>query len=121
MSLKSSISQASASCGLNLFLAIKISVEVVSKASRGIIESQLLIDTVNLLEVLRIELEVTAEVGLDTRWSLGLGNHTVAVSDSPRERYLCTTLVVLLANLHQNGVILRRSAFVCSKGLMLLP
>lgn len=93
---------------IRLFLlAIKVSEEVVVEPSRSVVEAQFLIDAINPLQIGGLELEVATEVGSNTRWCLGLWNNRVAVVDAPRQCYLRTCLVVLLANLDKCWIVLR--------------
>lgn len=90
-----------------LFLSIQISVETITKATARIIESQLLVNTRDLLQVACIKLEISLQIRLYPGGSFGLWKHAVAVCDSPRKSNLCAILVVLLSNLDKNGIILK--------------
>lgn len=54
-------------------LALEVGIEIPLEVLTGIIEPQLLVNTVNLLDILRIELEVALEVVLDSALRLALG------------------------------------------------
>lgn len=61
---------------LNLPLsAIVTSVELVAEVARWVVEAHFLVNRVDLLEILRFELEVTLQVVSDTRRRLRLWNH----------------------------------------------
>lgn len=88
-----------------LFLSVQIREEVVAEVHRRIVESQLLIDGLDLLHVLFGKLEVALEVRLNPMGSLALRNHRVANSDAPCKRNLRARLVVLLSDLVERRVI----------------
>jgi hypothetical protein len=90
----------------NLFLPIKIRIELISKRITRVVESQLLINALNLLHILRRELEIALQVRLYARWSLGFREDGVALCNAPRESYLRTGLVVFLGDFDEDGIIL---------------
>lgn len=62
---------------------LKVLEEVPTKLSTAVVEPQLTVDLVNLVHIIRIQLEVAFKVRLDSRGSLGLGENGVTVRDSP--------------------------------------
>lgn len=89
-----------------LFLSIQTNVEVISKRPRWVIESQLLIQTVNLLNILIFKLKVSLQIISNPLRSLALWHHTPAMSNTPGEGNLCTALSILLTNLHKDRLLL---------------
>lgn len=71
----------------------------------GIAQSPFAVQRIDLLKVGILQLEVTLQVLLDSRWSFAFRNDASAVSDAPRKRCLCTSLVVLLADLSKSWVV----------------
>lgn len=88
-------------------LALQVRVEGVPKGLARIVEPQLLVDALDLLHVLRVQLEVALQVRRDARGRLGFGKHGVALGDAPGERNLGAGFVVLLADLNEDWVVLR--------------
>ncbi len=62
----------------NLF-AIQVSVEVPLEVLARVVESQLLVDAVDLLDILRFKFEVALEVLDDSAFGLALGKHASPV------------------------------------------
>ena len=85
---------------------VKICVELVAKRFTGIVESKLLVNPINLLPILRRELEVNFQVRLDARGGLRFGKDRVTLCNTPRERHLRTGLVVFLADFDEDRIIL---------------
>lgn len=54
-------------------LAVQIGVKVPLEARAGIVEAQFLVQPIDLLDVLRVELEVALQVRLDSTLGLTLG------------------------------------------------
>lgn len=98
-----------------LLLAIQVGVEVVTEGLGRVAESQLLVNGSDLLDVFRVELEVTLQVCLYPRGSLGFWKDGVALRNTPCQSHLCSGLVVLLANLDKSWVILGRDAISNAK------
>lgn len=90
----------------HLLLPIKIRIEVVPKRTTRIIETKLLINTINLLHILRRELKVAFQIRLYTRRGLGFRENGVAFCHAPCESDLCARFVVFLADFDEGGVIL---------------
>lgn len=86
----------------SLFLAVKVSKELVVEPRRSIVESKFFVYPINLFQIGGFELEVATKIGSDTGWGLGFWNDRVTVVDAPRQCYLCARLVVLLSNLHKS-------------------
>lgn len=89
-----------------LFFPIQTNVEVVSKILRWVIESQLLIQPINLLHILILQLKVALQIILDARRRLALRHHTPTMGNTPGKGNLRAALPILLANLHQDRVLL---------------
>jgi hypothetical protein len=88
-----------------LHLPLEIGVEVPTKGCRRIIESELLVQAVNLLHVFRIKLEVSLQIRLDPARGLRFGDDGPPVRYAPRQRNLGAVLVVLLADLEERGIV----------------
>ena len=82
-----------------LLLPIQFFVEAPAKALRWVIKSQFFVQTIDLLDLLLAELEVTLQVLLNSGFSFALWNNGMAMGNAPCEGDLSTGLVVLLADL----------------------
>lgn len=89
-----------------VLLALQIRIEVISKRLRRVIESELLINTLDLLQILRIQLEVSLQIRRNPRRGFRLREDGVALCDAPGESDLRAGLVVLLADFDEDGIIL---------------
>jgi len=92
-----------------MLLALQICVEGISKRSTGVIKSQLLINTLNFLQIRSLQLEITFQIRLDARWSLRFGKDGVVLGNTPSKCDLSAGLVVFLSNFDKDGVILLAS------------
>ena len=86
-------------------LAVQIGVKVPAKIARRVVETQLLIDPVQIVQILLFELEVPGQIALDALGRLALGQHAVALGNAPRQRDLRAVLAVFLADLDDGGVL----------------
>ena len=89
-----------------LFLPIEIRIKRIPKALARVIESQLLINAINLSHVLSRELKVARQVGLYARRGFRFGEHGVALCDAPAPGDLRAGLVVFLTDFDEYGVVL---------------
>jgi hypothetical protein len=90
----------------SILLPLQVGKEAVSKRLTWVIETQLLVHSLNLLHILSRELEVALEVLGDAIWRLGFREDGVAACDAPCEGDLATGLVVLLADFDEDWVVL---------------
>lgn len=90
---------------LDLVLSVQVGVEVVAKRLGRLVETLLLVDGRNLLQVVVVKLEVTLEILLDPRRGLALWNDRLAAGNSPCQRNLGARLAVLLADLDKYRVL----------------
>jgi hypothetical protein len=89
-----------------LLFPIQANMEVISKRLRRVIESQLLIQSINLLHILILKLKVSFQIIPNTLRSLALRHHTPAMCNTPGKGNLCAALPILLANLYKNRFLL---------------
>jgi hypothetical protein len=97
---------------MNLFLPVKVGIELVSKRTTGVIESQLLINAIDLFNIFRSKLKVSFQVRLYAGWRLGFREDGVSFCDAPCEGYLCAGFVVFFADFNEHGVVLYISQLV---------
>ena len=86
-------------------LPVQIGVEIPAEISRRIIESELLIDLGQLVQILLLQSEIAGQVALDPLRRLALRQHAVAVCDAPGQRDLRAVLVIFLADFDNGGVV----------------
>lgn len=68
----------------NSFLfAVEVGIELISKAIARIVESKLLIQLINLINIRLLKFKRDVEILSDSLWRLGLGNHRTAMGDAP--------------------------------------
>lgn len=84
------------------FLPVQIGVEIPAEVPGGIVETELLVNLGQLVQVLLLQPEIARQVALDALRRLALGQHAVSVCDAPGQRDLRAVLVVFLADFH-NG------------------
>lgn len=56
----------------HLLLSVEVAVEVPAERARWVVKAKLLVDRIDLLEVVRVQLEVSLQVGLDSALGLAL-------------------------------------------------
>lgn len=82
-SLSKPVHRINSSAGLVSFLSVLANKEVPAEALRGIIESELFVQIVQSLEILRFELEVTLQVAFDAGGGFAFRQYGVPIVDAP--------------------------------------
>ena len=86
------------------FLPVQIGVEIPAEVSGWIVESELLVNFTQFVQILLIQSEIAGQIALDPLRRLALRQHAVSVCDAPRQRHLRAVLAVFLADFDDGGV-----------------
>lgn len=69
---------------ISVRFSLQVREKVLAKVGAAVVEAHLLVDLINPLHVLRVQLEVTLQVGPDATGRLGFAEHRVALINTPR-------------------------------------
>ena len=86
------------------FLPVQIGVEIPAEVPGRIVETQLLVNFTQLVQILLIQPEIAGQIALNPLRRLALWQHAVSVCDAPRQRHLCAVLAIFLTDFHDGGV-----------------
>ena len=86
------------------FLPVQIGVEIPAETSGRIVETELLVNLTQFIQILLIQPEIARQIALDPLRRLALRQHAVSVCDPPGQRHLRAVLAVFLADFHDGGV-----------------
>ena len=86
-------------------LPVQIGEEIPAEVPGWIVETELLVNLGQLVQILLLQPEIARQVALDALRRLALGQHAVSVCDAPGQRDLRAVLVVFLADFDDGRVV----------------